>query len=108
MNTVEEEQLLEERRLKEEEYNSLVGRLEYELKLTKQKLESYQTSNNEDKNELSFAERLQEAEAEKSLLRKDIRESKQRESRILTDYSELEEENISLQKQLLTLQREKV
>lgn len=56
----------------------------------------------------SFAERLEEAENEKVSLRKDIREFKQRESRILNDYSELEEENINLQKQVLQLQKEKV
>lgn len=104
---MEEEKLIQERILKEEEYHSLVIKLESELKLTRQKLESCQSSN-EESVQLSFAERLEEAENEKISLRRDIREFKQRESRILNDYSELEEENIHLQKQLLQLQKEKV
>ncbi|KAF6026649.1 BICD2 [Bugula neritina] len=105
INSVEEEQLILEKNSKEEEYKSLVTQLQSELKLTKQKLEVLQT---DEPTHLGFADRLEEAEHEKVSLRRDIREFKQRESRILSDYSELEEENISLQKQVLSLQQEKV
>lgn len=83
----------------------MLTRLQSELKLTKQKLEVLQS---EEPAQLSFVDRLEQAENEKVSLRKDIREFKQRESRILNDYSDLEEENICLQKQVLQLQREQV
>ena len=105
MNTVEGEQLLQEKLSKEEEYQAILSNLKSELKLAKQKLEAYQS---EEPIQSSFAERLEEAENERVSLRKDIREFKQRESRILSDYSELEEENINLQKQVLQLQNEQV
>lgn len=105
MNNVEGEQLLQEKLSKEEEYQTLLSNLKSELKQVKQKLEAYQS---EEPIKSSFAERLEEAENERISLRKDIREFKQRESRILGDYSELEEENINLQKQILMLQHEQV
>ena len=105
MNTVEGEQLLQEKLSKEEEYQAILSNLKSELKLAKQKLVAYQS---EEPIQSSFAERLEEAENERISLRKDIREFKQRESRILSDYSELEEENINLQKQVLQLQNEQV
>ena len=105
INSVEEEQLILEKISKEEEYRTILTRLQSELRLTKQKLEVFQS---EEPHQLSFVDRLEEAENEKVSLRKDIREFKQRESRILSDYSDLEEENINLQKQVLQLQREQV
>lgn len=47
-------------------------------------------------------------ELQRTRLRDDIREYKIRESRLLQDYSELEEENISLQKQVSTLKQGQV
>lgn len=47
-------------------------------------------------------------ELQRSRLRDDIREYKIRESRLLQDYTELEEENISLQKQVSTLKQGQV
>lgn len=44
----------------------------------------------------------------RSQLRDDIREYKVREARLLQDYSELEEENISLQKQASVLRQNQV
>ncbi|XP_054866737.1 protein bicaudal D homolog 2-like isoform X2 [Amphiprion ocellaris] len=48
------------------------------------------------------------AELQRSQLRDDIREYKVREARLLQDYSELEEENISLQKQVSVLRQNQV
>ncbi len=47
-------------------------------------------------------------ELQRSRLRDDIREYKIRESRLMQDYTELEEENISLQKQVSTLKQGQV
>jgi protein bicaudal D len=50
----------------------------------------------------------QEAERERKHLRAELREIKLRETRLLTDYSELEEENITLQKQVSGLKSSQV
>lgn len=58
---------------------------------------------------LSFcAQNSELAELQRSQLRDDIREYKVREARLLQDYSELEEENISLQKQVSVLRQNQV
>lgn len=47
----------------------------------------------------------QNVEVQRGRLRDDIKEYKFREARLLQDYSELEEENISLQKQVSLLRQ---
>lgn len=47
-------------------------------------------------------------ELQRNQLRDDIKEYKFRESRLLQDYTELEEENISLQKQVSMLKQSQV
>lgn len=47
-------------------------------------------------------------EIQRGRLRDDIKEYKFREARLLQDYSELEEENISLQKQVSVLRQNQV
>lgn len=47
-------------------------------------------------------------ELQRNQLRDDIKEYKFRETRLLQDYTELEEENISLQKQVLVLKQSQV
>lgn len=47
-------------------------------------------------------------ELQRGRLRDDIKEYKFREARLLQDYSELEEENISLQKQVSVLRQNQV
>lgn len=47
-------------------------------------------------------------ELQRSRMREEIREYKFRESRLLQDYTELEEENISLQKLVSTLRQNQV
>lgn len=48
----------------------------------------------------SASETACDLDTQKRQLREDLKESKNREQRLLNDYSELEEENISLQKQV--------
>lgn len=48
------------------------------------------------------------AETERRNARADVREMRTRETRLLADYSELEEENISLQKQVAALKSSQV
>lgn len=50
----------------------------------------------------------QVVELQRSRLRDDIKEYKFREARLLQDYTELEEENISLQKQVSVLKQSQV
>lgn len=50
----------------------------------------------------------QMVELQRNQLRDDIKEYKFREARLLQDYTELEEENISLQKQVLVLKQSQV
>lgn len=50
----------------------------------------------------------QNVELQRGRLRDDIKEYKFREARLLQDYSELEEENISLQKQVSVLRQNQV
>lgn len=47
-------------------------------------------------------------ELQRCRMREEIREYKDREARLLLDYSELEEENISLQKMVSTLRQNQV
>lgn len=57
---------------------------------------------------LTLSQNAELLELQRTRLRDDIREYKVRESRLLQDYSELEEENISLQKQVSTLKQGQV
>lgn len=50
----------------------------------------------------------EEKELERKNLRSELREIKFRETRLISDYSELEEENISLQKQVSVLKSSQV
>lgn len=56
----------------------------------------------------SFWQINQNVELQRGRLRDDIKEYKFREARLLQDYSELEEENISLQKQVSVLRQNQV
>ena len=51
---------------------------------------------------------VEQLEAQNRQLRKDLKEIKFRESRTMADYSELEEENVALQKQLAQLKHAQV
>lgn len=55
-----------------------------------------------------LSKRKEESDSEMKSLRTELREMKFRETRLLADYSELEEENISLQKQVSLLKSSQV
>ncbi|NWT40505.1 BICD2 protein, partial [Chroicocephalus maculipennis] len=96
-----EETLIQESATKEEYYMKKVMELQTELKQLRNVLANTQ-SENERLN--SVAQELKEVnqnvEIQRARLRDDIKEYKFREARLLQDYTELEEENICLQKQV--------
>ncbi|KPM09512.1 bicaudal D-like protein [Sarcoptes scabiei] len=105
----QEEQLLLENAKKEEKFISTVIDLSKELKLIKSELQ-----NVKDDREKCFQENAklmdqkEITEKERRTIIDELRESKQRESRLHSDINELEEENISLQKQVSILKSSQV
>ncbi|NWX33823.1 BICD2 protein, partial [Notiomystis cincta] len=101
-----EETLIQESATKEEYYMKKVMELQTELKQIRNVLANTQ-SENERLN--SVAQELKEVnqnmEIQRARLRDDIKEYKFREARLLQDYTELEEENICLQKQVSVLKQ---
>ncbi|XP_067360570.1 protein bicaudal D homolog 2-like isoform X2 [Channa argus] len=104
-----EESLILESASKEALYQQKVLDLQNELRQTKTSLTSAQAENERLSTiVLEIRENTELAELQRSQLRDDIREYKVREARLLQDYSELEEENISLQKQVSVLRQNQV
>ncbi|XP_068450151.1 protein bicaudal D homolog 2 isoform X2 [Clinocottus analis] len=90
-------------------YQQKVVELQNELRLAKASLGSLQAENDRLSSiALEIRENSDLAELQRSQLRDDVREYKVREARLLQDYSELEEENISLQKQVSVLRQNQV
>ncbi|KAM8862529.1 protein bicaudal D homolog 2 isoform 2-T2 [Spinachia spinachia] len=104
-----EESLLQESACKEAYYEQRVLELQNELRQARNILTNSQ-SENERLNTVSqeLRESSQTVERQRNQLRDDIKEYKFREARLLQDYSELEEENISLQKQVSALKQSQV
>ncbi|KAJ0036927.1 hypothetical protein NQD34_005604 [Periophthalmus magnuspinnatus] len=104
-----EESLILESACKEAYYEQRVLELQNELRQTRNLLANTQ-SENERLNTISqdIREKKQMVELQRAQLRDDIKEYKFREARLLQDYSELEEENISLQKQVSVLKQSQV
>ncbi|XP_042364180.1 protein bicaudal D homolog 2-like [Plectropomus leopardus] len=104
-----EESLILESASKEALYQQKVLDLQNELRQTKASLASLQAENDRLSSiALEMRENSELAELQRSQLRDDMRECKVREARLLQDYSELEEENISLQKQVSVLRQNQV
>uniref|UniRef100_A0A3Q1H140 Bicaudal D homolog 2 (Drosophila) n=1 Tax=Acanthochromis polyacanthus TaxID=80966 RepID=A0A3Q1H140_9TELE len=104
-----EESLILESASKEALYQQKVLELQNELRQAKASLCSAQAENDRLSSiALEMRENSDLAELQRSQLRDDIREYKVREARLLQDYSELEEENISLQKQVSVLRQNQV
>ncbi|TRY58824.1 hypothetical protein DNTS_022333 [Danionella cerebrum] len=104
-----EESLILESASKEAYYEQRVQDLQADLRQTKNILTSTQTENERLATlSLELRENNEIVELQRSRLRDDIREYKIRESRLLQDYTELEEENIGLQKQVSTLKQGQV
>uniref|UniRef100_A0A8C6UCZ3 Bicaudal D homolog 2 (Drosophila) n=1 Tax=Neogobius melanostomus TaxID=47308 RepID=A0A8C6UCZ3_9GOBI len=99
-----EESLILESASKEALYQQKVLELQNDLRQTKTTLTNALAENDRLS---SIALELREVE-NRSQMRDDIREYKVREARLLQDYSELEEENISLQKQVSVLKQNQV
>lgn len=104
-----EESLILESASKEALYQQKVLELQNELRQAKASFTSVQAENERLSSiALEMRENSELAELQRSQLRDDIREYKVREARLLQDYSELEEENISLQKQVSVLRQNQV
>ncbi|XP_008283326.1 protein bicaudal D homolog 2 [Stegastes partitus] len=104
-----EESLILESASKEALYQQKVLELQNELRQAKASLSSAQAENDRLSSiALEMRENSDLAELQRGQLRDDIREYKVRETRLLQDYSELEEENISLQKQVSVLRQNQV
>ncbi|XP_023852886.1 protein bicaudal D homolog 2-like [Salvelinus sp. IW2-2015] len=104
-----EESLMLESASKEAHYQQMVLELQNELRLARTALTSNQSENERLASvALEMRESSELVELQRSQLRDDIREYKVREARLLQDYSELEDENISLQKQVSLLRQSQV
>ncbi|KAG8244038.1 hypothetical protein J6590_031039 [Homalodisca vitripennis] len=104
-----EESLLLESTARETSLNSTILDLENDQKLMRQELERLLEERNrviQENGEL--LKEKAEAEVERKNLRAELKEIRFRETRIITDYSELEEENITLQKQVSVLKSSQV
>lgn len=104
-----EESLLVESATREAQLLQDISSLESELKHTKLSLERL-SSENDRLNVLTteVSQQQEQLEAQRKQMRKEIKELKFRETRNMADYSELEEENITLQKQVLYLKQAQV
>lgn len=58
--------------------------------------------------QMEFDKDSEERDSERKSMRAELKEIKFRETRLITDYSELEEENITLQKQVAVLKSSQV
>ncbi|XP_059185259.1 protein bicaudal D homolog 2-like isoform X2 [Centropristis striata] len=104
-----EESLILESASKEALYQQKVLELQNELRQSKASLTSLQSENDRLASiALEMRENSELAELQRGQLRDDMREYKVREARLLQDYSELEDENISLQKQVSVLRQNQV
>ena len=104
-----EESLLHESAARESSLNTQVVNMEIDLKQTK--IENERVKAERDRIELELNDFLQSKElsiVEVKEMKTELRDFKQRETRLLTDYAELEEENIMLQKQISSLRSSQV
>ncbi|XP_015597670.1 protein bicaudal D isoform X2 [Cephus cinctus] len=105
----QEESLLNESAARETSLQFQIVELENETKQLRHELERVQAERDhamQERDEIIKDHR--QAEAERKTLRTELRECKFRETRLLQDYSELEDENISLQKQVSVLRSSQV
>ncbi|TNM86906.1 hypothetical protein fugu_007136 [Takifugu bimaculatus] len=104
-----EESLIQESACKEAYYEQRVLELQNDLRQARNLVSNTQ-SENDRLNTLSqeMKDHSQMVELQRNQLRDDIKEYKLLEARLLQDYTELEEENISLQKQVSVLKQSQV
>lgn len=104
-----EESLLNESAARETSFYSQINDLENEAKQLRHELERVTAERDrtvQENNDIGKDKEDRNMECKK--LRTELREIKYRETRLLTDYSELEEENIALQKQVSLLKSSQV
>ncbi|CAH0381680.1 unnamed protein product [Bemisia tabaci] len=105
----QEESLLSESAARETSLNSTIIDLENEQRQLRMELERVQEERDriiQDNNDIN--KEKDKLEAERKELRAELRDFKFRETRLNTEYSELEEENITLQKQVSLLKSSQV
>jgi len=99
-----EETLLSESAARETSLNTQIIDTELENKHLKAEVERLQTEKNGAINHVSEQQRQADFnESEMKAIKGEVKEYRFRETRLLTDYSELEEENVALQKQVSSL-----
>lgn len=104
-----EEKFLEETAEREDNYQTNIFDLEQDLKSCRTLLVTTTDENERITKEITETNhQLEQLEAQRKQLRHELREYKIRENRNYTDYAELEEENISLQKQVSVLKQNQV
>ncbi|KAG8179808.1 hypothetical protein JTE90_025975 [Oedothorax gibbosus] len=105
----QEESLLLETASKEASFTSTVLELEKELKQVRQEVSRVGVEKERILQEnLDLAKNCDVSEREKKTYKAELKELKLREARLLSDNNELEEENISLQKQISSLRSSQV
>jgi len=99
-----EETLLSETAARETSLNTQIIDIELENKHVKAEVDRLNVEKNGAMNELNEQQKVSEIfEHELKSIKNEVKEYRFRETRLLTDYSELEEENVALQKQVSSL-----
>ena len=105
----EEESMLRETATREQYLTSSISDLENECKAAKLTVERLTLENERlAAHSVEIQQILDSSDLEKRQLKTEVKELKFRETRNLADYSELEEENVMLQKQLVQLKQSQV
>lgn len=105
----QEDALLNESAARETSLNLQIFDLENELKQLRHELERVRNERDRMLQENSdFGRDKSDSEADRLRLKSELKDLKFRETRMLSEYSELEEENISLQKQVSSLRSSQV
>lgn len=105
----QEESLLSEKASREASLTSNIFELENELRQSRHHLDGSRVEKEQLNQEINDLQKTKELfEWEKKNMKTELKELKFRETRLLSDYSELEEENITLQKQVSSLKSSQV
>lgn len=94
-----EQNLLQETASREAELTKRLGDVEQDLKVKLQELNHVKIENSKiHSRHVELTSSFEKMESEKKILKDELRDIKFRESRMMRDYSELEEENTTMQK----------
>lgn len=104
-----EDSIIQESASREQTYKESISELESELKNSKQAVGRLSSEHSSMASLVSDLQtKCDQLEEQRRQLKSELKEYKIRENRMITDYSELEEENISLQKQVSVLKQGQV